>query len=49
MEIKPTLALPRDAADGTDGTVVHMEKRLAWADDALITQLDIKIGGWSDR
>ena len=46
MEIKPTLALPRDAADGT---VVHMEKRLAWADDALITQLDIKSGGWADR
>ena len=46
MEIKPTLALPRD---GTDGTVVHMEKRLAWADDALITQLDIKSGGWADR
>ena len=46
MEIKPTLALLRDAADGT---VVHMEKRLAWADDALITQLDIKSGGWADR
>lgn len=32
-----------------DGTVVHMEKRLAWADDALITQLDTKSGGWADR
>lgn len=46
MEIKLMIALPRDAADGT---VVPMEKGLAWADDALITQLDIKSGGWADR
>ncbi len=32
-----------------DGTVVHMEKRLTWADDALITRLDTKSGGWADR
>ncbi len=32
-----------------DGTVVHMEKRLTWDDDALITRLDTKSGGWADR
>ena len=32
-----------------EGTVVHMEKQLAWDEGAVITKLDTKAGGWSDR
>jgi hypothetical protein len=33
----------------TEGTVVHLEKRLTWENDAVLTRLDTKAGGWSDR